>query len=709
MRRPFLIFFVLIALYFWLKDLTALFFYLIGSDSSNLKVYSTVISILLFGGILYLLKISIFKKIPLPTIKEVFQPERKKEWLLLLLVSLPLLALGLIRCIYPDHTWDTYHYELYLQEFNFNESKTNFTAGGKGTYLFPLSERIIGLFRYILGYRLGSIFNVLLLITILISCYDFTKKFISVYGPTFKYAVIIPALFALYIVLADNTLFNIGSYKTDLQGIPFLLELVHIIYFGTRYSKKVTYLLFFLLVSFIITFKITFLPFAGIFSIIFLFKNYKNFHPAFLLSIPVITLLFPSIYMLYSGIETGNPVYPLFNKYFKAPSFYPENFKDGRWGPTTITETLYFHIITFFDRTRVSEWRLFSYRYLLGYLTCVGVITFYLLRFKRNKNNLFYKQLVLLSMIALLIDFSWAITTGYARYGIILEVLYGLIITLLLISIKEKISSVLLIFAILFQFATTFQNMFVKQINLSWHEYKDLFYNKELFKENAGLILHDYGQITDNSNILPSIDAMVTVDPCVYDGLAKMLNKKAAIYQLSGNRLPEFINKVEKDIIRPLSLQKNVFVVGEVTCFDNEWVGNLNKKGFMATDMYEVYPDFMKYNEPAFLFKIKYFDTSRYTIKSTTKIVTVGGPAPNDSLFTYKANQKAKVFIREAPYTFGWPLNSYELYINDKTYKFNSKPPGSKIITLDTDSVSIRADQSKPCLVIIQEVEEKKQ
>src|ERR1044072_3159552 len=101
MRRPFLIFFVLIALYFWLKDLTALFFYLIGSESRNLNIYSTVISILLFVGILYLLKISIFKKIPLPTTKEVFQPERKKEWLLLLLVSLPLLGLGIFRCIYP--------------------------------------------------------------------------------------------------------------------------------------------------------------------------------------------------------------------------------------------------------------------------------------------------------------------------------------------------------------------------------------------------------------------------------------------------------------------------------------------------------------------------------------------------------------------------------------------------------------------------------
>lgn len=708
MRRPFLIFFVLIALYFWLKDLTGLFFYLIGNNSNNLNIYSSVIGIFLLAGILYLLKITIFKKVPVPTLKEIFQPERKKEWLLLLLVSLPILGLGMFRCIYPDHNWDTFHYELYLQEFTFNENKTNFTAGGKGTYLFPLSERIIGFFRNIFGYRLGTMFNVLLLIAILVSCYDFTKKFISAYGPTLKVAILIPALLALYIVIADNTLFNTGSYKTDLQGIPFLLELLHIIYFGTSYSKKVTYLLFFLLVSFIIAFKITFLPFAGIFSIIFLFKNYKNLSPVFLLSIPLVTLLFPSIYMVYSLIETGNPVYPLFNKFFKSPSFYPENFKDGRWGPTTITEALYFHIVTFFDRTRVSEWRLFSYRYLLGYITSVGIIIFYSLRFRRNKNNLFFTQLVLLSAIALLVDFSWAITTGYARYGIILEVLYGLVLTLLIISVKERILSALLLLAMISQFAVTFKNMFIKQINLSWHEYKDLLHSKDLLLQNAGRILNDYGQITDKSNILPSIDVMVTVDPCVPDGLAKMLNKKAAIYQLSGNRFPAFIDSIEKDVIRPQSLQKNVFVVGEVTCFESEWLSNLNKKGFMATDLYEVYPDFMKHNEPVFLFKIKYIDTSRYIIKTTSKMVPVGGPAPNDSLFTYQSNQKMKVFVREAPYMFGWPMIVYDLYVNDKTYTFNSKAQSSKTITLDTSAVSIRANQPMHCLVIIQEVEEKK-
>jgi hypothetical protein len=62
MRRPFVLFLVLITLYFWLKDVTSIFFYLIGKKGAEVNIYSNVISLILFVAILYTIKITVFKK-----------------------------------------------------------------------------------------------------------------------------------------------------------------------------------------------------------------------------------------------------------------------------------------------------------------------------------------------------------------------------------------------------------------------------------------------------------------------------------------------------------------------------------------------------------------------------------------------------------------------------------------------------------------------
>jgi hypothetical protein len=707
MRRPFVLFLVLITLYFWLKDVTGIYFYLIGKKGAEVNIYSNVISPILFVAILYTIKITVFKKTTLPSFRDIFQPERKKEWLLLFLVALPIIALGLFRSIYPDQNFDTFHYELYLQDFFFHENKTNFNPGGKASYLFPLSERVFGFFRHLLGYRLGTILNTLLIVTIIVSSYDFIKKFLVVYAPELKIRNVFPALFALFVVFADNTLFNIGSYKTDLIGIPLLLELMHLIFFGSQYSKKITYIFFFVLASIIIALKLTFIPFTGILGLIFFIKNYKSISPVFLFAVPLLVLLFPGIYILYNAIDTGNPIFPYFNKFFKSPWFPQENIKDTRWGPRNMTEKLCFHITTLLNNSRSNEWSLFSYRFLIGFFTSLGVTIFYFLRLKSNKHNSFYTQLTLLCLIALMADYSWAITTGYSRYGIFMEVLYWLALTLLLTYVKKRFLNVLLTAAILFQFSVTFQNIFVKQMNLSWFNYRELLHNSKLRQENARLILHDYGQITDNSNILPKIDAFITVDPGITDGLAKLLNKNAAIYDLSLNRTKDSIIKFENDVIRVQSQQKNFVTLNQSEYLGADWMSIINKRGYLATDMYEVYPDFLRANEPVILFKVKYLDTSKYTINTILKYVTVGSTSPSDSIFTYQSNQKRRIFIREAPYAFSWPLNVYDLFINDKIYTINSKSKNNKIFTLDSNVISIRANQPKTLLIIIQEVEEK--
>jgi hypothetical protein len=348
---------------------------------------------------------------------------------------------------------------------------------------------------------------------------------------------------------------------------------------------------------------------------------------------------------------------------------------------------------------------MYSCRLLFGFFISLGIIVFYLLRLKKNKYNVFFKQIALLSMVALLCDYAWTITTGVTRYASVIEIWYGLIIALLCMYVKERIVSVFLVFVILFQFYYTTQN--VTQLNMSWHNYSALLENKELREDNTRMLLHDYGQVTDNSNILPKVDAFIIIPPCVPDGLARLLNEKAAIYDLTTARTRDSVDNFEKNVVRAQSQNKNLMVIGYGECWGYALISSMNKKGFLATDMYEIYPDFMKANEPVFLFKIKYLDTSKYAINTTQKFVTVGDPASPDSIFTYHSDRKVKAFVREAPYIFDWPLTIYDLYINDKKHTINSKSKDNKIFSLDTNTISIRANQSKACLVIIQEIEEK--
>jgi len=705
MRRPFLLFLILLVLYCWFKDLVNFFFYIFGSKSFDTGIYCRIIGLVLFLASLFALKAAFFKKTRAIQIKEIFQPDRKKEWLLLFFVSLPVIVLGLIRTIFPDQNYDTIHYELYLQDFDYIENRRNFAPGGTATYFLHLSEIFSGLFRHRLGYRLGTLFNTFLLVSIIASSYDFIKKFLSVYAPAHRISAVQVALFASFVVFADNALLVVGSYKTDLIGVPLLIELLYMIFFGGRYSTKVNYLIFFLLSSLVLALKLTYFPHIAIFAFIYFIQNFKRLSPVLLFSIPFVIFLFAAPCLIYSLIETGNPLFPLYNTIFHSHFYRNVNFKDVRFGPRNGLETLFYHITMLLDPPRRNEWSMYGYRLLFGFLTSLGIIGFYLLRLKKNKSNKFFTQIVLLSIVALLCDYAWAITTGITRYASDNEIWYGLIIALLCLYMNGRIASVFLVFAILLQFHYTYQN--VTQYNMSWHNYSSLLENKELRKDNIRMLLHDYGQITDSSNILPKVDAFVTIAPVVPDGLARMLNKKAAIYDLTVDRTTDLVDSVEKNVIRPQSQNKNLIAIGHMDAWGYELMGNMNKKGFLATDMYEIYPDFLKANEPVLLFKIKYLDTSKYTIHTTQKFVTVGDHTSPDSIFTYHSDRKVKAFVREAPYIFDWPLDVYDLYINDKKYTINSKSKENKIFSLDTNTISIRADHTKACLVIIQEIEEK--
>jgi hypothetical protein len=163
-------------------------------------------------------------------------------------------------------------------------------------------------------------------------------------------------------------------------------------------------------------------------------------------------------------------------------------------------------------------------------------------------------------------------------------------------------------------------------------------------------------------------------------------------------------------VIRPLSQTKNLMVACNIESIDGATIEMLNKKGYLVSDIYEVYPDFLKADEPAFLLKIKYLDTSKFTIKSFKKYIREEEGKPKNNDFAWQSANKMKVFIREAPYSYNWYFlpEKYDLTINQQNYTTNNRFGRDKIITLETNNLTLHCPNDVPYMVIVQEIEEKK-
>ncbi len=710
MRRPFILFLLVISIYCWLTDGVNLLFFAFAINFHS-YLFIGLISLLLLAVLFFVLR----KFLPIENIvsqkNSLFEAGTKNEWLLLFVVSSPVILLGFFRAIYPDQNYDTYHFELYLQEYNFGDNAKNFAAGSIRSYYFPLPERIFSLFRHILGYRLGTVFNTFLLVTIIFSIYDFIKKICIQYLPNTSFPSVLVAILSLFALFADNTLFNIGSYKPDLIGVPLILELIYIVFFQDRTTaKRVDHFYFFLVASLSVAYKLTFLPYTGLLVFFYFLRNLRFWSRKEVFTLPLLILVFPVIYMLYNFIQTGNPIFPFYNKIFHSIQYPNENFKDVRWGPTSFHEIFIYPFVTFKDNSRCNEWGLFSYRLLVGYVIVIISMLVFLVGNKKVTGKPFLRFVFYFSVLTLLFDYACIITTAYYRYGIIVEICYGIIISLWFVYFNRRIISFFLLLVMFLQTYTTFNNIYYKQLNLSWHNYKELVQNKSLLKTNAGLIFHDYGQIIDSGHVLNSISGFVNVNPFPQDGLGKLLKNDAIIYDLEPwARKPELINQFEMNVVRP-NVNKGKWVsIASIQGLNAGIIAALNKRGYLVSNLYEVYPDFMKYGEPVFLLELKYKDTAKNIIKTSEQYLRDENPKELRNDFTYKTGNKLISFIREAPYTYAWDFlpNEYDIFINDKKYTTVNRFGINKILSISDTTLVIRKPNSVPYYVIVQELIEK--
>ena len=681
------------------------------------------------------------------TVTNLFDGTRKREWLVLLLVALPIIRLGFFRALYPDQNFDTLHFELYLQDYDLSDNKVNFAAAAIRTYYFPLPERIFGWCRHLLGYRLGTLIDTFLIVAIIASAYDFLKRFFATWSPGIKTPVVLTGLLALFAVWADNALFNIGSYKPDLIGVPILMELMHIVFFDKRERKTSGHLAFFGLVSLVIAYKLTYLPYAALLAVVYFFRYAPRYRPQEWIGYPLLVLVVPSIYLVYNYMETGSPIFPFYNKLFHS-SLYPNaNFKDLAYGPLNLRETFFFPIVTWLDPGRCNPWHLFSYRLLAGYIIAPLTMVWCVLK---RKTDPIARPLFFLALTAFVFDFSCIVTTGYYRYGIIVEVLYGLVLGVLFLRFRKKWVGILILVVILLQSYDTWRNIFVEQKNLSWYEYAALEKDDAGKARNRALLFKDYDRVRDPDTVLSRVNAFVDVGPCPQDGLARLLNKHVPIYDLLDySRTPDIMARFERDSVRGPSLNRNFETVTNGYNL-NVTFAQLSAQGYLVTEVHQVYPSFARAEEPVFLLRIRYLDTSRYTIRYTWVDMRSDAPPGERRTFAYPDTLRAgsdtlqtgsdtlrassatlgassdklrpgsgalraspgalRAWVMESYYTFDWPASDKagEISVNGHTFALRDAETENRVYPVTDDHLRVEKSMDMPLTLIIQEIKEKK-
>ncbi|MBQ9313804.1 MAG: hypothetical protein IJ220_02215 [Clostridia bacterium] len=332
----------------------------------------------------------------------------------------------------PDFSYDVANYHVYLQQ-NTVIDKVNFDFfAGKtiNAFLFPLGDRMHYIFRYIMGYRLGTLLSYFTLIVIF---YE-VKKVISLAVNNDK----LVSIFALLCTIS-STLIRMwsGTYYIDTFSIPILLEIIYILFKAKQSEESIALnqMIYLALLAGIATgIKVLNLILILPIFAFFIFKIKPQFNSKVL--IPMIVFLFPWIlYAIDNHIQTGSMLFPYYNNFFQSPYFGDFSWKDARFGIPNVVYALIWPVYTSVVSLGYGdEWYIREPIWAVGYVYTIVYLIYAII--KRQKNTVQYD----IAIISIILTVFWLVLLeGYMRYALIIPVLYSITISITLIHLMEKV------------------------------------------------------------------------------------------------------------------------------------------------------------------------------------------------------------------------------------------------------------------------------
>ena len=338
------------------------------------------------------------------------KPAKQENTRFWIIVGLPLFLIYAMRVAFPDGSFDQLNYHLLSAERGLRGLPFTPADFFPAPFQFnPAPEMVHGLTRLVLGYRLGTIINYLALLWAGSILCKLLKHHIN--------SERMRCLAVLLILLTEQALFEINNYMIDLLAVPLLLEATYVILNTERTieRRELMRVAFFLGAS--VAFKLTNLAFVLPLIVIYLYKLKPSLRikDAALSLLILVAPVLP--FSLFVFKETGNPMFPFYNKIFQSPYWPLINWTDVRWGPKSIWEGLIWPLLISFKPERTSELAFYSGRLSLIFLAVI------LCLFLRPEKNLRIICIIILAGLAL-----WTMGSGYVRYATYIELLGGVVI-----------------------------------------------------------------------------------------------------------------------------------------------------------------------------------------------------------------------------------------------------------------------------------------
>ncbi len=343
-------------------------------------------------------------------------------------VVLPLVFVYALRVVFPDVSFDVLNYRIFHAERTmrgFLYAPGDFFPS-PAPYN-PLPDMVTGIGRYALGYRLGTVVNLLAMVWAGAVLDKLLRPYLK--GAWQRAGGV------LLVVLAEHMLFEINNYMADLLALPLLLEATRLALRNAEEAEKPARQLarIAFLVGLSVTFKLTnlavALPLTMVCAYDFVIKRrpgISEFFKATLLA--VVAFLVPLLPVsLYLQQQTGSPVFPVLNGIFKSPYWPPNSGWDGRWGAVGFWETLLWPLRITSSPERLSELPVYSGRLSIGFV--VALLALFVAR--RDPR---LRTLCLITLAGLML---WSATTGYIRYALYLELLAGVVALALAAVVAE--------------------------------------------------------------------------------------------------------------------------------------------------------------------------------------------------------------------------------------------------------------------------------
>lgn len=532
-----------------------------------------------------------------------------------LVVVLPLLLVYAMRVALPDVSFDVLNYHIFhgertLRGFLYLPGEFFPTPSP----FSPAPDMVTGIFRHLLGYRLGTIANFLVVVWLA----RVLDKLLRPYLPDAR----LRAAGVLLAVMAEHLLGEINNYMSDLLAVPLLLEATYLTLRHYDYKiARLTFVRIATLLGMSVAFKLTNAAFglpivllcahhalAGRSSnqAVSQVKKRKDIRQlgitTVLSAVAFFAPLFPFSIYLYR--QTGSPIFPVYNGIFKSVYWPASNVLDPRWGPFGLWEKLLWPILISFKPERLSELPIYS-----GRISTAFIVALIGLVFIRRNGRL--RELCLVVVGSSLL---WSVSTGYIRYALYLEVMAPIVVLALASKLvgqttgrfRLKASIASLLWMVLL-FHACLGGYYLSNWELSGRS--TFFKMPDLHRDEAGYLLRDHSLrdflSAEELSRFERVEVWI-ISSIKTSGLAVLLRPDARMIGVNTHEF--FQNQTSRDrFARALesAAGKRMFSLAFAEDLE-EAIANLQRSGLVAAEVTAVEIPFYsrKLRIPAFLIEV---------------------------------------------------------------------------------------------------------